>query len=255
VPSADPAARLLAALADVLEKIYPPELERYGLSSRDRLGARSGNPLRALADRVAAVFGIGDFELYLHGSPASQVEVEFSDPVSILVPPFVLKLAEPAQAFVLARAFAAMALKLHAVEKLGPDQLELLLAGAARNEDGAAPASMAGEEATQMMAKRVSRALPWIGRGGIDDAARDYAASPRVDIAELAARIRLGAARAALLVSDDLQGAVLVTRQMEGDLSSATGVSRAWGARLVNDLMAFWLSENALSVRRRLGLI
>jgi tetratricopeptide (TPR) repeat protein len=255
VPSTDPAARLLAALADVLEKIYPPELERYGLSSRDRLGARSGHPLRALSDRVAGIFGVGDFDLYVHGSPAVAVGVEFSDPVSILVPPFVLKLPESAQAFALARVFAALALKLHAVEKLGPDQLELLLAGAARNEDGAAPAASAGEEATQTMAKRVSRALPWIGRGGIDDAARSYASSPRTDVAELAARIRLGAARAALLVADDLPGAVLLTRQMEGDLSSATGVSRAWGARLVSDLMAFWLSESALSLRRRLGSI
>jgi tetratricopeptide (TPR) repeat protein len=255
VPSTDPAARLIAALSDVLEKIHPPELERYGIGSRDRLGARSGNPLRALSDRIAGVFGVGDFDLYVHGSPAVTVEVEFTDPVSILVPPFVLKLPESAQAFALGRAFAALALKLHAVERLGPDQLELLLAGAARNEDARAAAASAGEEATQAMAKRVSRALPWIGRGGIEDAARDYASSPRTDVAELAARIRLGAARAALLVADDLPGAVLVTRQMEGDLSSATGVSRAWGARLVSDLMAFWLSESALSVRRRLGLI
>jgi tetratricopeptide (TPR) repeat protein len=115
VPSTDPAVRLIAALADVLEKIDPPELERYGLGSRDRLGARSGHPLRALSDRIAGIFGVGDFDLYVHGSPAISVEVEFSDPVSILVPPFVLKLPESAQAFALGRAFAALALKLHAV--------------------------------------------------------------------------------------------------------------------------------------------
>jgi tetratricopeptide (TPR) repeat protein len=255
VPPTDPAARLLAALSDVLEKLYPPELERYGISSRDRLGARSGNPIRSLSDRIAGIFGVGEFDLYVHGSHAVAVEVEFTDPVSILVPPFVTKLSESGQAFALGRVFAALSLKLHAVEKLSPDQLELLLAGAARNEVPGSPASAAGEEATQTMAKRVSRALPWIGRGGIDDAARVYATAPRTDLVELAARIRLGAARAALLVSDDLPAAVLVTRQAEGDLSSAPGTARAWGARVVNDLMGFWVSEGALSVRRRLGLL
>jgi len=252
---AEPAVRLLAALSDVLEKIYPPDLERYGLSSRDRLGARSGHPLRVLADRIGAIVAVGDFELYLHSSPATAVEVEFSDPVSILVPAFVLSLGESAQAFLLGRAFAAVALKLHAVDKLGADQVELLLAGAARSMDATFRASAAGEDATQNMARRVKNALPWIGRGGIEDAARAYASAPRTDIVDLVARIRLGAARAAALIADDLAAAVLLTRKTEGDLSTAQGQSLAWGRRLTNDLMAFWLSDDALAVRRRMGLI
>ncbi|HEV8551674.1 MAG TPA: tetratricopeptide repeat protein, partial [Polyangiaceae bacterium] len=255
VPSNDPAAHLVAELSDVLEKIYPPELERYGLSTRDRIGARSGHALRALADRVAAIFGVGDYDLYLHQSPAVGLDVEFTDPVSILIPPFAQKLGESGQVFVLARVFAQLARRWHAVERLGADSLELLLAGAARSVDGTFSAPAGSEEAVAGLARRVSRALPWLGRGAIEEAARRYANSPSVEFKDWVLRTRMGAARAALLVADDLPTAVSVIRRTEGDLSGAKGAALAQGTRLANDLMAFWLSDAALAVRRRLGVL
>jgi len=256
IPAGDAAAQLVAALSEVLEKVYPPELERFGVSARDRLGARSAHPWRAIADRVAGIFGVGDFELYLHQVPSAALEVEFTDPVSILVPPFAQKLGESGQAFLLGRVFAQIARKLYAVDRLGPEALELLLAAAARGVDGAFPAPVrAGEDSVSALAKRVTRALPWLGRGAIEDAAKAYASAPSVDFGEWALRGRMGAARAALLVCDDLPTAVLVTRQTEGDLSGAQGKSLAVGSRLTSDLMSFWLSEGALAVRRRLGVL
>jgi len=251
----DPVGRLVAELSDVLEKIYPPELERYGLSARDRLGARSGHPFRVLADRVAAIFGVGDFELYLHQSPAVALDVEFTDPVSVLVPPFVRELGESGQVFLLARIFAQIARRHHAVDRLGPDALELLLAGAARSVDSTFQAPRGGGEAVSGLAKRVSRAMPWLGRGAIEDAARAYASSPSVDFRDWTLRSRLGAARAAVIVCDDLASAVQIIRKTEGDLSGAQGAALSQGTRLVNDLLAFWLSEGALAVRRRLGVL
>ncbi|HEY3500743.1 MAG TPA: tetratricopeptide repeat protein, partial [Polyangiaceae bacterium] len=255
VSASDPAARLLGELADVLEKIHPPELERYGLGARDRLGSRSAHPLRTLADRVAAIFGVSDFDLYVHGNPAITVEVEFTDPVSVLVPPFVHTLSESAQVFALARAFAGIAQKLHAVERLPPDAIELLLGAAARSVEPSFPATAAGEESIAALARRVSRSLPWLGRGPIEDAAREYAASPRVDFNDWVARVKLGSARAAVLVADDLPAAVTLVRKNEGDLSGAQGAALAWGTRQANDLLSFWVSESALAVRRRMGLL
>ncbi|HTQ05244.1 MAG TPA: hypothetical protein VMI54_15375, partial [Polyangiaceae bacterium] len=256
VPAGDPAGRLLGALSEVLEKVYPPELERFGVSSRDRLGARSTHPFRQLADRVAAIFGVGEFELYLHQVQATALEIEFTDPVSILVPPFAQKLNEAGQVFVLGRVFAQIARRLHPIERLAPDALELLLAAAARGVVSEFPPPLrAGDDAVNALARRVSRALPWLGRGSIEDAARAYAASPSVDFGDWVVRARLGAARAALLVTDDLPAAVLVTRQTEGDLSGAQGSALATGTRLTRDLMSFWLSDGALAVRRRLGVL
>jgi tetratricopeptide (TPR) repeat protein len=256
VPAGDPAARLLGALSEVLEKVYPPELERFGVSTRDRLGARSTHASRQLADRVAAIFGVGEFDLYLHQVQSQAVEVEFTDPVSILVPPFVQKLNEAGQVFVLARVFAAMARRLHPVERLGAEALELLLAAAARGVVSEFPPPLrASEDSLSALARRVSRALPWLGRGSIEDAARVYAASPSIDFGDWVVRARMSAARAALLVADDLPAAVYVTRQTEGDLSGAHGNALAVGTRLTRDLMSFWLSDGALAVRRRLGVL
>ena len=254
VSEEDPAARLLAELADLLEKLYEPELERYGLGSRDRLGARSGHPLRQLADRVGSIFGVDDYDLYVHASSPGAV-VEFTDPVSILIPAMALKLPESGQVFVLARVFANVTRKLHAVDRLTPAELELLFGGAARMVDSTFAATSLGEDSIASSSRRVSRALPWIGRGGIEDAARDYAAARRVDIPDFVRRVRTSAARAALLVADDLTTAVTAVRRSEGDLSGATGTTLAEGNRLAEDLLGFWVSEGALAVRRRLGLL
>ena len=204
---------------------------------------------------MGAIFGVNDFDVYVHGSKAVGLEVEFTDPVSIFVPASVLKLPESGQAFMLARILANVARKLHAVDRLSPEQLELLLGAAARMVDTSFPATASGEEAIASLSRRVARALPWIGRGGIEDAARDYAAARRVGSAEWVRRVRTSAARAALLVGDDLAAAVAAVRRSEGDLSGATGPTLAEGTRLAEDLLGFWVSDGALAVRRRLGLL
>jgi hypothetical protein len=167
----------------------------------------------------------------------------------------VTKLPESAQVFMLARIHANLARKLHAVDRLSADQLELLLGAAARMVDGSFPATSSGEDAIASLSRRVSRALPWIGRGGIEDAARDYAAARRMDSAEWVRRVRTSAARAALLVSDDLSQAVAAIRRSEGDLSGAQGRSLTEATRLAEDLLGFWVSEGAIAVRKRLGLL
>jgi hypothetical protein len=255
VPEGDATVRLVAELSDLMEKLYPPDLERYGLGSRDRLGARSGVALRQLADRVGIIFGVSDFDLYVHGSKAAGLEVEFTDPISILVPSVVLQQPEAEQVFALARIFANIARKLSAVDRLSAEQIELLLGASARMVDSNFPPSPSGEEAIASLSRRVSRALPWIGRGGIEDAARDYSAVHKVDLTDWVRRVRTSAARAALLVADDLSAAVTAVRKSDGDLSGATGATLAEGTRLAEDLLGFWVSEGALSVRRRLGLL
>lgn len=250
----DPGRRLLVQLSDLLEKIYPPDLDSRGLSNRDRLGVRGNSPLRGLADRIGAIFGVTDFDLYLSPSPAVALEVQFTDPVSIIVPPFVPQLPESAQAFLFGRIMVDIAQKLYAVDGLSPDAIAQLLGGAARMAEPSFTTPTANEEALATFAKRVSRALPWIGRGPIEDAARDYAAASIADFDEWVARIRIGAARAASIVADDLPAAVTVLRQTEGDLSGAQGAALTRANRMINDMMIFWVSDQALAIRRRLGL-
>jgi hypothetical protein len=255
LPPDDPASLLLAQIAEGLGKVHPPELERFGVTSRDRISAKSGHPLRALSDRVANVFGVEEYDLYLHRAHSGALEVEFTDPVSVLVPSYFAKLGEGQQVFLLARIMANIARNLHAVDRLAPDALAVLLAAAARSADASFGSGLADEDFLNGHARRVSRSLPWLGRGAVEEAARAYAAAPRLDVAEWAFRVRLTAARAALIVGDDLPGSITLLRQSEGDLAGLTGAALAQGMRSVQDLLRFWVSDAALALRRRLGTL
>ena len=52
-----PATVLLAAMSEVLPRLYGLALEDWGVSKQDRLAPRSEDPQRALVSRVAALFG------------------------------------------------------------------------------------------------------------------------------------------------------------------------------------------------------
>jgi hypothetical protein len=114
---------------------------------------------------------------------------------------------------------------------------------------------LADEEFLNGHARRVSRSLPWLGRGAVEDAARAYASAPRLDAAEWAFRVRLTASRAALVVGDDLPGSITLLRQSEGDLAGLNGAPLAQGMRAVHDLLRFWISDPAIALRRRLGTL
>ena len=102
----DPISELLAVVAEGMHKVHPAELDRYGLSSRDRLTSRSTHPMRMLADSVARVFGVQNYDLYIHSAHAGSLEVEFCDPPAIMVPGHVEQLRESEQIFLLARPMA-----------------------------------------------------------------------------------------------------------------------------------------------------
>ncbi|HEV8247329.1 MAG TPA: hypothetical protein VGP93_16235, partial [Polyangiaceae bacterium] len=248
IPGSDSATRLLSVLADGLGKVYTPDIERYGLSSRDRITAKSGHPLRMLCDRVAQIFGVSDYELFAHQYSAPTVEVELGDPVTVLVPPMFGTLSEPQQVLLLARVFANISRRLSVIDKLESGELELLLAAGARIVDPSFGTGLSDEETLNQLARKVARTLPWLGRGAIEDAARDYAAEQRSNVGEWLARQRTAAARAALIVSDDLNGAITLLKQHP----SALGVDPT---RIAPDLVRTWVSDAAMGVRKRVGLL
>ena len=255
LPADDAASQLLVQIAEGMGKVYPPELERFGVSTRDRISAKSGHPLRALADRVANLFGVEEYDLYLHRAQGGAIDVELSDPVSVLVPSGFAKLSEGQQVFLLARVMANIARNLQAIDRLNAEAIGLLLAAAARTVDGSFGSGLADEESLSNQARRVSRSLPWLGRGAVEDAARAYVAEPLDDPAEWLARARLTAQRAALIVGDDLPGSIALLRHSEGDLSGFTGSALTQGMRNVHDLLRFWISDPAIALRRKLGTL
>jgi hypothetical protein len=111
------------------------------------------------------------------------------------------------------------------------------------------------EEYLSSFAKRVHKSISWLGRGRVEEAASLYLGAKRVDMVDWVRKVRLTAARAALIVADDLAAPIDLVRRTEADLAGLQGEQLNLGLRLVQDLMRFWMSEPAMTLRRRAGLL
>src|SRR5262249_5217265 len=149
-------------------------------------------------------FGVHDYELYPHGASSGRIEVEFTDPVTLLVPRFFSGIGESQQVFLLGRVMANIARRLYAVDRLPPQSLEVLLAAAARNSDPEFGRGMADEELLNAQSKRIYKAVSWGRRRVLEEAAESYCKAPRVAFVEWVGTVRRSASRAALIVADDL---------------------------------------------------
>jgi hypothetical protein len=253
----DPGAPVLAALACLPEaatKFFPPNLDEYGISARERMTTRGGHPLRLLSDRVAAMFGVGEHELYVHRLRGRGTSIELSEPATIILPPAVLEMPEPAQVFALARAHAQVATRTAIVEKLTPRELEVFLAAAMRPFAPGFGAGLTSEDVLEEQQKKIAKSLSRRPRNTLAETAPRYVAAPPADFAVLVRGIQYGVARAALVVCDDLVSAVELLHRSEREHAEPIPALLKT-APLVQDLVRFWTSDVAQAVRRRLASV
>jgi len=170
------------------------------------------------------------------------------------VPASVAGLPDPSMVFGIARVFASLARGLPAIERLDADELRLLLGAAARGVDSSFGAGTPDEEYLGSLQRKVAKAMPWIGRGAIEEAARAYANEPPVDLAEWLLAARMTSARAAAIVCDDVVAAADFIRRAEGEKSGAQGAALLASRRLLGDMLGFWVSDAAFAMKRRLGM-
>lgn len=248
------ACALLGQLAEGMSKIYAPGLERFGLTARDRLGPKSGHALRATAERVARIFGVHEFDLYVASEFDGSIAVVLTDPVGLVLPASFAARSEVEQVFLLARPLANIARRLAVLEALPPGDLALLLAAAGRLVDGSFGSGSFDESSLEPLTRRVSKSISWLSKGRVEDAVRAFVAAGPVDAADLSLRGRLSAARAALLVADDVVSCIQILRRTEGDLSGLEAPHTETAVRTIRDMAFFWVSEPAMQVRREVGL-
>ncbi|HEX4337766.1 MAG TPA: tetratricopeptide repeat protein [Polyangiaceae bacterium] len=254
VPEDAATTRLLACAAPGLERVYPPSFEAYGISKGDRISSRSGHPTRLLVDRLARVLNTGDVDLYIHHAHSGSIEVEFGDPLAIMVPAHIVALPESQQAFLLGRVLVDVVRGVYAVDKLAPSAIGEILVAAMRTVDPAFGAGQArGGEYLENLTKNLYRGLPRRARRPLEEAAAAYGPSPKPRLDDWLARVRKTSTRAALLLSGDAAGAVTVLRRTEGDLAGLEGVALERGMATLADALRFAVSEVAATVRRRIG--
>ncbi|MBX3251378.1 MAG: hypothetical protein KF901_29645 [Myxococcales bacterium] len=248
------AGALLRSVETALPKLFPPDLESFGLVARDRLTSRTGHPLRALAERIATVLGLEAFDLYVHQERQRGVGVEMGTPAALIVPAALAELPLPQQTFALTRLLVQIARGLPLVEKLTPREIEVLLASAARQVRPGFGGGLTSEEILDEQSKRLYKALGRRQRKQMEEAAAAYIDAGRVDFPRWVRGAQRTATRVAALLADDLAASLSALRGFERDMVG-TGPALLEASDVARDLVVFWGSAPAMHLRRHAGLL
>jgi len=230
-----------------------PSLERYGLTSRDRVTAKSNPALHEPKQQIAAIFGV-DFELFEHDLAEPALAIEPFEEPAVLVSHTVSALPHTQQVFVLGYAAALIATRLHAALALHPAELEATLVGAVRT---VAPGfSLRGkgggeiEEIRETVRKHHQRR--W--RKQLETGAEEVVALGTVDLAAWRYQAQQWGLRAAAVLADDLDASLDALRWVI-DLPLARGRALVEASPAVRDLLRFWVSNRAAQVRAQTGIL
>lgn len=255
-PRAEDAAAgaLLAALGPALAKLYPPELESYGLATRDRLPTEANHPLREIANQIGAALEIRNFDLFLHRVRNRGITIEFGTHPAVLVPATIMEKDPCTQTFMLAQPMTHIARGYHAVEKLTPRELDVLLASAARTVKPDFGSGLTSEEFLNEQTRRLQRAIPRRDRRLVRDAALAYSQAKRVKFDRWVNAAQRTAIRAALLLSDDLDPLVQDLRsRLAPDREAEDGTFDTHPTYI--DALKFWASPAAMHLREHMGML
>ena len=115
-------------------------------------------------------------------------------------------------------------------------------------------ADRAPPEALDDRARLLLRGVPRRKRKMLEGTAQVCASMPPVEPGTLVHWLHQTAGRLAAVVADDLIGVVGVIRRTD-ELGSVIGAELLARSPVVNDLLRMWMSEPAMVVRRRVGLV
>jgi len=254
-PGVATAEVLLEVVGSALSKLYPVDLQNFGLTTRDKISARTSSPIRSMCDRIAGIFGVVDFDLYVYRGSGTVVSVDYGGDPTMLVPAPVLRLPVPQQVFTISRAMFAIARHLEALYKFKPQDLKLILAAAARSGAPSFGSNLADGAALDELQRRIMRAMPRKERRTLEEVAARYAANPTDDFVAWLNESRYSATRVAAMIAGDLPSCVSLMRQEDQSLAYLEGQDLVINSELVADLLRYWTSEQALELRRRAGLL
>lgn len=228
---------LAESLSVAFTKLFPADLKLYGLSKRDRIGPRSGNAFRAIADQVAAIVGAPEFELYFHQNPSNDITVELTDPPALMVPRWANDLAQPERIFLLARRLSTLARGLHAIDRLAAPELACILTAAVRTTIPDFLSTNVSVDKVDEMVRSLKKVLSRKERKIVEQASIRFSASNPPDFERWIRAVQFTVSRIALLLSDDIVASVrMVERTSHETIQDNT---------LAADLVRFWVNDLA----------
>jgi tetratricopeptide (TPR) repeat protein len=252
------------AIAGIEGRVLRADLGELGLTPRDRIGSRSGHPVRTLLDRLARQLGVEDIELAVSAKTDRTRIVPMDDPW-IVVPASLVSQPEGRVLASLARAVARIALGMPWLGELPVHHAEALLVGAARHVAPSYAASDLDPEVAKLAmqyAMGVSRAVGRRNRKMLEELAprlgSPQAAPPSPFVDFLGALVK-AEVRAALLVTGDclslFEDLALSDAQLRKAIDGPGPSALAIVVQhpIASDLARFALTPEASALRRRVG--
>ena len=92
--------------------------------------------------------------------------------------------------------------------------------------------------------------MPWLSKGRFEEIAGRYVADIPGNLSAVLAEVHRAALRIALVLSDDLSSLGLIKERGPRLL----GLDPADIVQTIEDLLRFWVSPNAMAIRRQVGL-
>lgn len=250
----EPAAQLLLAMSEGLGKIRQPDLGRHGVSSRDKLPQRSEHPLRMLVDGMAPMFGIEEYEVYLHRMQGRPIVIENTTRPSILLPAWLIDQSRAKQVFMVTRALLNLARGVYPVDLLSPRDIDVLLAAAGRSVVPGFGERVSNREILDDRQRLIQRGLPRRRRRAFEIAAEAYTRSRPIDMSTFVQWVQQTSRRVALIVADDLVGSFELLARTE-EVPGPVGEKLAASSPVAADLLRVWVSKPAAALRQSWGYL
>jgi len=256
-----PATLLLAAMSEVLPRLYGLALEDWGVTKQDRLAARSEDPQRALIARIAALFGVDDtFDVFQARAIATQVEIETGPPPALLIPANFAALPRQEACLQLGRQLGHLRAGTYAVGRIPGKDWGLLVAAGVRTVFPDYGRGILPEEQLNDVAQKISRTLPRRQRRAFEQAALGFRDAGVFDGERWRAAIGYTGTRAAVAASGDVLGAFEQLARADRRLAAAVLqppeelLAAARGSAAIVDLVNFAVGEELCALNRRLGI-
>ncbi len=244
---------LLAAICDGLGKLRPADLSAWGVASRDRIAPRSDHPLRVLVDRLASFFNLEELDVYVHRHQGRGVGIENTSRPSLLLPIWLGEVGQAQQIYLVTQALAHLARGTYPVHLMNARELSLAVAAAIRSAVPGYGSKLAPPEVLDDRARLLMRGVPRRKRRVLESAAQVCASMAMPEPNTLVHWLHQTTGRLAAIVADDIVGVVDVVRRT--DKLGEQGPDLLARSPVIADLMRVWMSEPAMTVRRRIGLV
>jgi tetratricopeptide (TPR) repeat protein len=256
-----PATALLAAMSEVLPRLYGLSLDDWGVTKQDRLAPRSEDPLRVVVSRVAALLGVEEtFDVYLARAIATQVEIEAGPPPAVLLPATFPSLPRQEAYLQLGRQLGHLRAGTHAVGRIPGKDLGLLIAAGVRTMFPDYGRGILPEDQLNDVAQKIARMLPRRQRRAFEQAGLSFRDSGVFDGERWRAGISHTGYRAALVASGDVLGIFEQLARADRLLAAAALqppeelLAAARGTAAVVEMINFAVGEDLAAVNRRLGV-